>query len=760
MTSSSQPRSSPLRTMLGYALMLGAAAVAYWFIRLRGLGIMPPDPAPGQAVFGPSGGAAHIDALAHVLLALVVVIVVARGVGSLFAYFAQPPVVGEILAGILLGPSVLGRFAPEVQGYLLPKEVAPFLGVLSNVGVILYMFLVGVELDPTLLRKRGHATLAISHASIVTPFLLGALLALYVYPTLATRDVPFTVFSLFMGVSMSVTAFPVLARILTDRKMHKSRMGVIALTCAAIDDVTAWCLLAFVVSVAQARTAGAAITFVSAVGYIALMVLVARPGMVRLSRLYGIKGRLTQGVMALVFVALLLSALATDFIGIHAVFGAFALGAVIPHDSGLARELTDRLEDLVVVLLLPAFFAFTGLRTQIGLVTTGDQWLLCGLIILVASIGKFGGSFVAARLTGLGWRDSSALGVLMNTRGLMELIVLNIGLELRVLSPTLFAMLVLMALVTTFMTTPVLHLITRGFKIYDEEDKKPADESPPTGGGLLVPISNPEGLASLLDLAGAATRPEDPPPRVLALVRRPAGGIRSGLREIDRKESPRSPVLTQAIDHARALGTQIDAQALWTDDAAADILELAAQPNIGWLLLGYHRPVFGGDLLGGVVKEVLDGMSERAVNVGVLIHGHERAIDRVIAVVDDSADGKAGLELAARIVQKKKSTLHAVLVPQKGATDPSPALEELLREASKTAGKWLHSDVLTQRNPAALAYQTHGDMVVIGMALADELGLPLDDVPGAERCVVLVRGARRIAVPIASEPLVERKAES
>ncbi len=752
MVAPTQPRAtaSPLRTMLGYAIMLGAAAVLYWIIRDRGVHLVASDPVAGQPLFGPAGGPAHVDALMHVLLALVVVIVVARGIGSLFAYFAQPPVVGEILAGILLGPSVLGRFAPAAQAFLLPKEVAPFLGVLSQVGVILYMFLVGVELDPTLLRKRGHATLAISHASIVTPFLLGAALALYVYPTLATRDVPFTVFSLFMGVSMSVTAFPVLARILTDRKMHKSRMGVIALTCAAIDDVTAWCLLAFVVSVAQARTTGALITFCSAVGYIALMALVARPGMVRLARLYGLKGRLTQGVMALVFVALLLSALATDAIGIHAVFGAFALGAVIPHDSGLARELTDRLEDLVVVLLLPAFFAFTGLRTQIGLVTTGDQWILCGLIVLVASIGKFGGSLVAARLTGLGWRDSSALGVLMNTRGLMELIVLNIGLELRVLSPTLFAMLVVMALVTTFMTTPILHLITRRFRVYDEEEKKEAAEAPPAGGGLLVPVSNPDGLAPLLDLATAATRTEDPAPRVLALVRRPAGGIRSGLREIDRKESPRSPVLSQAIDHARTTGVAIDAQALWTDDAAADILELAAQPTIGWLLLGYHRPVFGGDLLGGVVKEVLDGMSERAVNVGVVIHGHERAIDRVIAVVDDSPDGKAGLELAARIVQKKKSTLHAVLVPAPGQTDPSPALEELMREASKTAGKWLHSDVLTQRNPAALAYQTHGDLVVIGMALAAELGLPLDDVPGAERMVVLVRGARRVAAPVAA----------
>jgi Kef-type K+ transport system membrane component KefB len=748
--------------MLGYALMLGAAAVAYWLIRMHGLGLGAPDPAAGQPLFGPAGGAHHVDALMHVLLALLVVMVAARGVGSLFARFAQPPVVGEIIAGILLGPSVLGRFAPEWQAFFLPRDVAPFLGVLSNVGVILYMFLVGVELDPTLLRKRGHATVAISHASIVTPFLLGALVALLVYPKLSTHDVPFTVFSLFMGVSMSVTAFPVLARILTDRKMHKSRMGVIALTCAAIDDVTAWCLLAFVVSVATARTTGALVTFASALAYIAAMVLVARPAMVKLARLYGLKGRLTQGVMALVFVALLLSAIATDAIGIHAVFGAFALGAIIPHDSGLARELTDRLEDLVVVLLLPAFFAFTGLRTQIGLVPTGEQWLLCGLIILVASVGKFGGSFVAARLTGLGWRDSTALGVLMNTRGLMELIVLNIGLELRVLSPTLFAMLVLMAIVTTFATTPVLHALTRGFKVIDETPLEPEESKPPAGGGLLVPISNPEGLAPLLDLAAAATRPEDPPPRVLALVRRPAGGIRSGLREIDRKEAPRSPVLTQAIDHARTSGSTIDAQDMWTDDAAIDILDLASKPTIGWLLLGYHRPVFGGDLLGGVVKEVLDGMSERAVNVGVVIHGHERGIDRVIAVVDDSFDGKAGLELAARIVQKKKSTLHAVLVPNQGETDPPPVLEELLREAAKTAGKWLHSDVLTQRNPAALAYQTHGDVVVIGMALADELGLPLDDVPGAERCVVLVRGARKAAPPLAvvAEPAVARKAES
>jgi hypothetical protein len=214
-------------------------------------------------------------------------------------------------------------------------------------------------------------------------------------------------------------------------------------------------------------------------------------------------------------------------------------------------------------------------------------------------------------------------------------------------------------------------------------------------------------------------------------------------------------VLVQAIELARAANTVIDPQAVWSDDPAADILECASQPSIAWLLLGYHRPVFGGDLLGGVVKEVLDGLVEKPVNVGVLIHGHERALDRVIAVVDDSPDGRAGLDLASRIVQKKRSSLHAVLVPNKGESQPPPALEEVIREASKTAGRWLHTDVLTQRNPAALAYQTHGDMVVIGMMLADELGLPLDDVPGAERCVVLVRGQRRQAAANAAE-VVER----
>ena len=381
------------RTVVGYLIMIAGTVGVFMLLRSRGEALVAPGGASG---FGQEQAGSQTEALMHVLLAMLVVILAARLLGMVFQRLHQPPVIGEIVAGILLGPSLLGRVAPGVSAYLLPKSVAPYLGVLSQIGVILYMFLVGLELDSSLLRKRGHATVAISHASIIAPFLLGAGMALYLYPRLSSSDVPFTCFALFVGVSMSVTAFPVLARILTDRKVHKTRMGVIALACAAVDDVTAWCLLALVVSVVQARAAGALVTFGLTVAFIAVMILVVRPAMVKLTRIYGQRGRLTPGIAAAVFTAMLLSALATEFIGIHAIFGAFALGAVIPHDSELAVDITEKLEQIVLVLLLPAFFAFTGMKTQIGLVSGADNWKLVAIIIGIASLGKFGGSFVAS----------------------------------------------------------------------------------------------------------------------------------------------------------------------------------------------------------------------------------------------------------------------------------------------------------------------------------------------------------------------------
>src|ERR1035437_608167 len=770
-----QPRitTAGTRAVAAYGLMIGGVVLLYLWIRAYGETLGAPL-ASGTAIFGSAASRANAGDLLHVLLALVVVIATARAMGSIFRSVGQPQVIGEILAGIVLGPSLLGRLAPGAEGYLFPAMVGPALNIIAQVGVILYMFLVGLELDPALLRKRGHTTVAISHASIVAPFLLGAAIALYLYPKLSTGDVPFTCFSLFLGVSMSVTAFPVLARILTDRRIHKTRMGAIALTCAAVDDVTAWCMLAFVVSVARAQAAGAVATIAMALGFIALMIVVVRPAMVRLSLVYGNRGRLTQGVMAAIFVALLVSASATELIGIHAVFGAFALGAVIPHDSGMARELTDRLEDIVIVLLLPAFFAYTGLRTQIGLVSGYEQWMMCALIVAVASAGKFGGSVVAARITGLNWRDSSALGVLMNTRGLMELIVLNIGLEMNVISPTLFAMLVIMALITTFATTPILHLITRHeipevqpfpelgtfspepmvapqapiLAPHPPPHAAPRPAQPPARpmmaktdhSAILVPVSNPEGVAVLVELALAATPPDAPPPRVLALVKTPPGGVRSGLREADQRVPPRSPALAAALDLALERGSIITPQAVWTTNPAADILAFAKEPQIGWLLLGSHRAVFGSDFMGGVVREILDKARELPGHVAVVIHGGERPLDRVFAVVDRGIHGRAALDLALRVAIRKKSGLHAVLGPEDGTAEDAELLD-LIRDAGRALGRRLHTDVLSAPTAAQLARQTPGGLVVIATNLADKLGLSAEDLTDPKRCVVVVQGS-------------------
>jgi Kef-type K+ transport system membrane component KefB len=447
-----------LHTFLGYTLMVGLAMGVFYLINKTGQKL---NDVEAIASVANVEAREQINNLLHILLALSVVIVMARAMGSIFALLGQPPVIGEVIGGILLGPSFLGELFPAFHAYVLPPSSAPFLGVIAQLGVIFYMFVVGLELDLKVLRRSGHATLAISHASIIFPFLLGTLLALGIYKDTASPHIPFTSFALFLGVSMSITAFPVLARILTDRRIHKTRMGTIALTCAAVDDVTAWCLLALVVSVSQAKLGAAVVTLGLTVVYITSMFLLGEPLIRRFVPWLEKFDRRTEGGIALFFVALLLSSLATEFIGIHAIFGAFLLGAITPHDSRVAKDLTDRIEDLVRIMFLPAFFAFTGMRTQFNLLSTQEDWILCGIIILVATIGKFGGTLVAARLSGLGWRDSSALGILMNTRGLVELIVLNLGFDLKIITARLFTMLVIMALVTTFMTSPILHFITR-----------------------------------------------------------------------------------------------------------------------------------------------------------------------------------------------------------------------------------------------------------------------------------------------------------
>jgi Kef-type K+ transport system membrane component KefB len=447
-----------LISLTAYLAMLGASVAIFLWIQSIGSRLSPS--ASGVAASFGKTVTARFEVLPHVLLALLLIIAVARLAGLLFRRIHQPAVIGEVVAGIALGPSLLGRVWPEASSLLFPAEIAPFLSVLAQIGVILFMFLVGLELDTGLLRRGTHSSVAISHASIVAPFLLGSAAALWLFSGYSAPGVPFTVFSLFTGVSLSVTAFPVLARILTDRGLQRTKLGVLALTCAAVDDVTAWCLLALLLSVAQAAPEGAVLTVGLTITFVAT-ILMLRPLLLRLVSFQDSRGKLSQGAAAVIFMSLLASALVTEWIGIHALFGAFLLGAIIPHDSLVSIQMREKLEDTVVILLLPVFFAFTGLRTQIGLLHELEHWMVCGFIIVLASAGKFGGSFVAARLSGLDRNMAASIGVLMNTRGLMELIVLSLGLDLGILSPSLFAMFVIMAIVTTVATAPILHYLCR-----------------------------------------------------------------------------------------------------------------------------------------------------------------------------------------------------------------------------------------------------------------------------------------------------------
>ena len=358
------------------------------------------------------------DAVLRAILALAIVVAASRLSARALRSLGQPAVIGEVLSGILLGPSLLGLVFPAAETFLFPPDVRRILGVIAQVGVLLYMFLVGLEFDWTLVRGRGAALLATSQASIAVPFALGCALALAIHDAHAPAGVPRLVFVLFMGVAMSITAFPVLARILTDRQLTRTPIGVAALTCAAVNDVMAWALLAVVVGIAHATPAG------------------------------GVPGE---------FVI------------------AFAAGAVLPARSRFAQTVDRWLHGPVTILLLPAFFALTGLRTQIALVSSAADWALCLGIVAIATAGKFGGTTVAGRLSGMSWRFAARLGALMNTRGLMELIALTVGLQAGIITPRLFTMMVIMAIVTTAMTGPLLALIPgRGDDREDAEERRDA----------------------------------------------------------------------------------------------------------------------------------------------------------------------------------------------------------------------------------------------------------------------------------------------
>ncbi len=447
--------------VLAYLVLVGVPVLALIGVLATSARIAAPHVTGVIAATQPATKPAQSSALIILVAQIAVIILASRLVGYVFRRIGQPQVVGEMLAGILLGPSLLGWLAPGFSAALFPVSSLGLLNAVSQLGLVLFMFLVGLELNAKELYEYGHATILMSHVSIVVPFVLAAVLSLYLYPRLSDDSVSFMGFALFMGAAMAITAFPVLARILTDRQLLRTRMGTIAIACAAVDDVSGWCILAYIVVLI--RTSQSAQSLWTTLAGLAVFLIVMIWGMRRLltsfERRYGRSGSLSDDVLAMILLFVLVSSFSTEALGLHLLFGAFMAGAVMPKDARFVAYLSEKFESVTVLLLLPLFFAATGLRTRVGLVKGGEMWFYCSLIIVVAVLGKLGGTSIAARVGGLSWREATALGILMNTRGLMELVILNIGLDLKVISPALFSMMVIMALVTTFMTTPLLQWI-------------------------------------------------------------------------------------------------------------------------------------------------------------------------------------------------------------------------------------------------------------------------------------------------------------
>ena len=669
--------------------------------------------------------------IAAFLIAVAVVMLAARLFGALAVRIGQPRVMGEVVAGISLGPTLLGApwALPGVQSFFFPTDILPSIGVVANLGLVFYMFLVGLELDPAQLRGRISQAAAISNTSVAFPMMLGIAVALPIY-TLVGPDKEFIAFALFMGVAMSITAFPVLARILVERRMLKRPVGALALACAAIDDVTAWFLIALAIAVATAGgLAGVFETVGLAIAFCIFMAALVRPLLGRVSTAFDEAGRVPSGWIAAIFAGVLISAYVTEEIGIAVIFGAFIMGMIMPRNAGLTEDVTHRVEDFVVVVLLPLFFAYAGLRTNIGLLDRPILWLITLVLIAVAITGKLFGAMIAARITGFDWRASAVIGTLMNTRGLTELIVLTIALEKGVISDALFAMLVIMALVTTFMAGPMLKLLDPKNKYgapVEEELEEARKQStadfpdlPVPDRSILVAPQTDGALAQLRELAEPLARSE--PPRELIITRlvRPPrrAAATGGLQTENRLLRDASNEMTMARLELVERGIASRGIAFTSTDAGSDLSRLAKSEEVDLLLIDGRRPLLGEGVPRGEVGAVLN---DAECDVAVLV-------------------AKEGQPIAP-------SSDAAVVVPFGGAEHDWAALELGAWIASATGAPLSLLGAAGQSEEGKSATRLLGDA---GLLVQQYAGIPATPVvaePGREGIVAAAAGAGLLVV--------------
>jgi Kef-type K+ transport system membrane component KefB len=531
--------------------------------------------------------------MAILLLQIITIIIVARVVGFLFKLIKQPMVIGEIAAGIILGPSLVGLYFPEFSNFLFPAQSLGNLHFLSQIGLILFMFIVGMELDLNVIKNRASDAVIISHASIVIPFALGVGLAYFLYDKLAPSNISFLAFALFIGIAMSITAFPVLARIVQERGMTRTKIGSLVITCAAADDITAWSIFAAVIAIVKAGSlVNTVFVIAMAIVYIFIMLKVVKPFMKKMGEIYSNKENLSKPIVAVFFVTLFISAFTSEVIGIHALFGAFMAGVIMPNNIQFRNVFIEKMEDVALVIFLPLFFVYTGLRTQIGLINGPELWRDFGLIISIAVAGKFVGSALAAKFVGQHWKDSLTIGALMNTRGLMELVVLNVAYDLGVLTPEIFAMLVLMALVTTFMTGPALALINY---IFPSEEKSilPIEKKDAEKYKILLSFGNPFRGKTMLRLAFGFIRKSVRNSNVTVLHLTPLNNlIHDNLSEHEQESF--KPVKSEAAK----LNLPIITLFKPSQTINKDILEVAHHGNFNLLIIGIGQSVFEGSFLG------------------------------------------------------------------------------------------------------------------------------------------------------------------